>query len=717
LLDQLEGLSRRKPILVLFEDAHWADATSLELLDLMADRLGHLPILAIITSRPGFEPTWAGLHNVTALPLGRLEEPQVRGLAERVTKGRRLPSEVMAQIIAKTDGIPLFVEELTKTVLETGILVEDAEGYQLSGPLPVLAVPATLHDSLMARLDRLAAVKEVAQVGAAIGREFSYGLLQTASARDDASLRWALERLEESELVFRRGDPRDAIYTFKHALVQDAAYESLLKSRRQVLHQRIGEALRDRFSTLAETEPEVVAHHFTQAGLTEPAVEWWGKAGDRAMLRSAYNEAIAHLTRGIALTELLTDPASRRRVQLRLQTAYGYALLHGRGFTSPETSAALARARELATSVEDATERLSACYGMFTGSYLRADLAAMRELANVLLTDASSLPGSTEATIANTVAGITHWFQGDYVGARRHFEHAVAAYNRERDRQLASPFGQDPGITAMGFLARVLWPLGEVDKAAYLAEETVSAAKRTDDVPTIIAACSIACLNAIIRSKPDRAAPHAKTLVRLAHEHGLPTGLALGRTYLGWARWCAGDRDGEAEMREGLELMHDLGMCVFVPLIRVELVEAEPKKDRLEAALATLDSQLAEAESSGQHWLDAELNRLRGELLQRSQPPDLTAAEVAFTRAIEIARSQQTRTFELRAALSLAKLYQTIGRTEEARELLGPALVGFAVGPELPEVAEAERLLAEVSGHRADALTASTKPGARPQCT
>jgi class 3 adenylate cyclase len=263
LLDQLEELARHESILLVFEDVHWADATSLELLDLMVDRLGHLPVLAIFTFRPGFEPAWAGLRNVTTLALGRLERPQVQAMVEQVTGGRALPAEVMKEIINKTDGIPLFVEELTKTVLEAGILVGDAEGYRLDGPLPPLAIPATLQDSLMARLDRLAPIKEIAQIGSAIGREFSYTLLKTVAGRDEAALRSGLAQLEEAELVFRRGGPPEAVYKFKHALVQDAAYESLLKSRRQVLHRRIAETLRDHFPAIAETEPEVVAHHFT----------------------------------------------------------------------------------------------------------------------------------------------------------------------------------------------------------------------------------------------------------------------------------------------------------------------------------------------------------------------------------------------------------------------------------------------------------------------
>jgi class 3 adenylate cyclase len=411
LLDQLEGLARCKPILLLFEDAHWADATSLELLDLMADRLGHLPILALVTFRPGFEPAWAGLHNVTKLSLVRLDRSQVQAMVEQVTGGRRLPAEVTAQIIDKTDGIPLFVEELTKAVMEAGILVENTEGYRLDGPLPPLAIPATLQDSLMARLDRLAAIKEMAQVGAAIGREFSYALLHTVTRRNEASLDSALSQLEEAGLLFRTRAPPDVHYTFKHALVQDAAYESLLKSRRQVLHRRIAEALRERFSATVDTEPEVVAHHYTQAGLTESAVEWWGKAGDRALQAFAYKEAIAHLEKALSLVEQLSDGRAQRLLRLRLHSTYGYALIHSRGPASQDATAAFTLALQVAAGLEHTEERFSTYYGLWLGSFNRAETTWMREFAEAFLEDVRLKPRSLEAGIANRMLGQTVWFE------------------------------------------------------------------------------------------------------------------------------------------------------------------------------------------------------------------------------------------------------------------------------------------------------------------
>ena len=288
---------------MLFEDAHWADATSLEVLDLAIERVRRLPVLLLVTYRPEFEPPWKGLPDVAEIVLQRLDRVDAEKLVERVAGGRKLPAEVLPQIVAKTDGVPLFVEELTKNVLESGLLRRGRRSLRLDGPLPPLAIPSTLQDSLMARLDRLAAVKEIAQVGAAIGREFSYPLLYAVADRGEATLRAALAQLEDSELVFRSGEPPVARYTFKHALVQDTAYESLLKSRRQILHRRIAETLRDKFADVVDAEPELLAHHFTHAGLIEPAIEYWGKAGDLALRRSAFKEAIAHLGKAIEMTE------------------------------------------------------------------------------------------------------------------------------------------------------------------------------------------------------------------------------------------------------------------------------------------------------------------------------------------------------------------------------------------------------------------------------
>src|SRR5499426_4101241 len=359
LLDQFEGLARRQPILLSFEDAHWADATSLELLDLTVERVRQLRVLALFTFRPEFEPPWAGLPNVGTLTLGRLARDDVENMVARVTGGRVLPTEVMKQIVAKTDGNPLFVEELTKTVLEAGILIENGEGYRLDGPLPPLAIPETLQDSLMARLDRLAPVREIGQIGAAIGREFSYSLLRALVGRDETALKHGLAQLEQAGLVFRRGDPPEAIYSFKHALVQDAAYESLLKSRLQVLHGRIASTLEERFADIVVSQPEIVAHHFTEAGLAESAMSYWLKAGNLALSRSANAEAVKHLRQGIELTHSEAPSAQRVRKELDLYLALGPATAATEGYAATETLRVFSRAGDLLGDRGTPTEQMT----------------------------------------------------------------------------------------------------------------------------------------------------------------------------------------------------------------------------------------------------------------------------------------------------------------------------------------------------------------------
>src|SRR5438093_3891938 len=390
LLDQFEGLARRQPILLSFEDAHWADATSLELLDLTVERVRQLPVLALFTSRPEFEPPWIGLPNVGALTLGRLDHNDVESMIARMTGGRVLPADVVTQIVAKTDGNPLFVEELTKAVLEANILVEDAEGYRLDGPLPPLAIPATLQDSLMARLDRLAPVREIAQIGAAVGREFSYSLMRPLVGRVESALKRALAQLEQAELVFRRGAPPEAAYSFKHALVRDAAYESMLKSRRQQLHGEIARTLEERFTDIVASQPEIVAHHLTQAGLVEPAIAYWLKAGQQAARRSANAEALNHLARGLELLPNIEEPMLRNKSELLLQTSLGNSLRATKGWSIDGVKHAYTRALQLCTESGFDEHTLPAVFGLWTWNFVHAALGEAQVLADQLVNTAEN---------------------------------------------------------------------------------------------------------------------------------------------------------------------------------------------------------------------------------------------------------------------------------------------------------------------------------------
>ena len=471
LLDQFEGLARRQPILLVFEDAQWADATSLELLDLTIERVRQLPVLALFTFRPEFEPPWIGLPNVGTLTLGRLDRNDVESMVARVTGGRVPPAEVMKQIVAKTDGNPLFVEELTKAVLEAGILVEDAEGYRLAGPLPPLAIPATLQDSLMSRLDRLAPVREIGQIGAAIGREFSYSLLRVLVGRDETALQNALTQLEQAELVFRRGEPPEAIYSFKHALVRDAAYESLLKSRRQPLHGQIARTLEERFSDIVASQPEIVAHHFTEAGLVEPAIDYWLKAGQHAARRSANAEALNHLARGLELLPTIDDPMLRNKWELLLQTLLGHSLRATKGWSVDSVKRAYTRALQLCKESGLDEHTLPAVFGLWTWHFLRAALDEAQALAEHLVNTAENADDSVFKVLAHEALGFTLFARGKFAPAHAALKRSISMCEDSKAAAYLDLSAQDPRVHVRLYDGMALWLLGYPDQALRICAE------------------------------------------------------------------------------------------------------------------------------------------------------------------------------------------------------------------------------------------------------
>jgi predicted ATPase/class 3 adenylate cyclase len=701
LLDQLEALARQKPVLMLFEDLHWADATSLEVLDLTVERVRALPVLALFTFRPEYEAPWTGLSHVTSIALDRLAPAEVEILAEHVA-GRPLPPEVTAQIVAKTDGVPLFVEELTKAVLEGGLLVAGPQGWRLDGPLPPFAIPATLQDSLAARLDRLAPVKEIAQIGAAIGREFSYPLLRAVAGRDEPALRAALAQLEEAELLFRSGKPPDARYTFKHALVQDTAYETLLRSRRQILHRQIADVLRGEFAAIAAAEPELVAHHLTQAGLDEPATEWWSKAGDQALRRSAFKEAAAHLGKAIQLADKLaaTAPsAATASDRLRLQTRLGNALIWAKGHQAPETGAAFARARELASRVVDASERFSAYYGLWVGYVTRSEPAPAREIAELFLREATAQPDCPESVIAHRVSGFTCLYFGDLADAHEHFQKSLELYDQARHGDFANRFGQDSRVVAEILDALALWVLGRIDEALPFADCALADAESAAHVPTTSYALVHAALLGLLRHNPEAVATYNQALADIVSRYDLPafwSGFAA--FFQGWATWSDGAKASRrAEMRRGLTINREQGFVWLVPNFEAALAEAEASAGEVAAGLQRLDDALAELERTEQRWYEAEMHRIRAEILLKRDLANTTAAKQSLQVAIAIAQSQKARSFELRAALSLAKLYRATNRHGDAYAVLAPAVEGFPPTQQFPDLAEAQTLLAALS--------------------
>jgi class 3 adenylate cyclase/tetratricopeptide (TPR) repeat protein len=478
LADQLPGLATVQPVLLIWEDAHWADPTSLELLDLVVDCVQSIPVLVIITFRPEFAARWTGYTHVTPLVLNRLSRKQAATMIQNVTSDKALPHEVFDQIIAKTDGVPLFVEELTKTVLESGLLKDAGNRYTLAGPLPPLAIPATLQDSLLARLDRLAPVKEVAQIGAVIGREFSYELLAAVTAQPPKALRQALADLVKSELVFGHGPPPYASYTFKHALVQDAAYGSLLRSKRQQWHSRIARVLEDRFSEIADTQPELLAHHFTQAGFAEQAVVYWQRAGELAITRSALVEAVAHLTQGLEALKNLPDTVGHQRCELGLQISLGSAIGGTKGLGSPQAGRTWERARELCGALGESTQLPRLLFGQFTFHMARAEFSRAQEAGKELV-HAGEAQGDTLAQSNGHFAiGESLFHLGELVQSSRHHNQALALYDPTRHQTLVFVNNHDSRVESLSYLSNALLILGYPDQAQKRSCEALVAAQK-----------------------------------------------------------------------------------------------------------------------------------------------------------------------------------------------------------------------------------------------
>jgi class 3 adenylate cyclase/predicted ATPase len=667
--------ARTQAVVLAFEDLHWADPTSLDLIRALAERGAQAPLLIIATARPEFRPPWSVRSHHSAISLSPLDRMQIGKMVRELSAHHALPRDIVEGVSERTGGVPLFVEEVTRLLLERG----EQGGAQ--------AIPPTLQQSLAARLDQLGSARETAQIGSVLGRGFSYALLQSVAGLDEDALQSALERLAEADILFVEGDGAQATYRFKHALIQDAAYDSLLKSRRQAMHRRAAEILCES----ASPEPEAIAHHFTQAGLDDLAIEWWGKAGDQALRRSAFQEAIAHLGKAIKMADKAAGVSSRGQ---KLHVAYGNALIAARGYGAPETTQAFARARESAVGDKDEPGRLAADYGLWVGSFTRGELPAMRAHADTFLGDVEAGPDSPEAGVAHRAAGLTHWFAGEYREAREHLERALALFQPGRDDDLAFRFGHDAGAGAMLYLALTLWPLGEVERAVSLICDAEARIAGLAHTATRAHAKWHVAMFWLMRGDLSRAAPNAAELATLTRESELSLWRARGGFLDGLSMAENGRHSGALEaMRRGVESLREQNVLVIDGLIKIALAEAEARAGDVDRALAILDEALATCERIGHRAFDAELHRVRGEMLLRHEPTNPAPAEAAFGRAIEIAGGQGTRSFSLRASLSIAKLYRSTGRPGDAHSVLAPALEGFAPTLEMPEIAEAQALL------------------------
>jgi class 3 adenylate cyclase/tetratricopeptide (TPR) repeat protein/ABC-type transport system involved in cytochrome c biogenesis ATPase subunit len=694
LLDQFEGLARRRPILLSFEDANWADATSLELLDLTVERVRQLPVLALFTFRPEFEPPWVGLPNVGTLTLGRLDRNGVESMVARVTGGRVPPAEVMKQIVAKTDGNPLFVEELTKAVLETGILVEDGEGYRLEGPLPPLAIPETLQDSLMARLDRLAPVKEIGQIGAAIGREFSYSLLRAVVGRDETALKHGLAQLEQAGLVFRRGEPPDAVYSFKHALVRDAAYESLLKSRRQQLHGQIARALEQSFAAIVASEPEIVAHHFTAAGLVEPAIDYWLKAVQQAARRSANAEALNHLARGLELLPNIDDPMLRNKSELLLQTSLGNSLRATKGWSIDSVRHAYTRALELCKESGFDEHTLPAVFGLWTWNFVRSALGEAQSLAERLVNIAENVDDSVYKALAHEALGFTLFAHGKFAAAHAALQRSISMCEDSKAAAYLDLSAQDPRVHVRLYDGIVLWLLGYPDQALRICAEARRYADTSQHPFSSAMAQTISLRVHQLRGEAAVVAGQADAAIALCEEHEFVHYLAMALILRGWATARQGEFEkGIAEIQAGLERERATGALLFESYALGLLADACIKNERYEQAFDFLDqAQLRLDEENSARYYAAEIYRLLGETYLRSRR-ELDRAERCFCKGLEVAREQKAKSLELKLCVSMYDLYELRHNADKYRPQLREIYGFFSEGFDTTDLVRAKARL------------------------
>ena len=685
-LDLVTGMAQQRPLLLLFEDMHWADATSLEMLDLLAERIRLLPVILVVTSRPETPPRWQGLPNTTTLTLDRLEPDSMLAIVANAAADTSLTADALQRIVAKAEGNPLFAEEITRTVVEAGL--------QADPEAPGLGVPDTLHDLLMARLDSMGAAKEVAQIGAAIGREFAAPLLRELYEREDSVLDAALSRLRNAALVHRRGEGPDATYVFKHALLQDAAYDSLLKSRRLGLHRHIAEILSRRHSDEIGAEPEVVAQHYARAGMLREAIGWWSQGIERALRRSAYPEALGHFRNVMPLIETVGEGNVDLPLLLKLQVNHGQALIATRGFAAPETSAAFVRANQLAMRVEDPSERYSIFYGLWSGHYVRGDMPAMAEAARAFLDDAILRPDLPEIGVAHRAFGVTRWYLGDYLTAQWHLEWAFALYDPVRDRSLAFKFAQDPGLSALNYLGYALWPLGEVDRACDVMAQAGALGLSSGHGGSMAYVHYYKALFETIRLEPEVAAPSLRALADVTQAHGLAFWNRAGVGLSGWVLCRRGDHEGGmALIRKALAAHEAEGLGSMIPTVQYVQADVARSPAEVEVALDAVNACLHRNGDDGGYWLGAEMLRMRGELLLRQHRPDPDGADTAFRAALVVSKAQRTRSFTLRAAMSLARLHGASAAAE-----LRSSLEGFTETAAFAEVAAAKSLLAKIGG-------------------
>jgi class 3 adenylate cyclase/predicted ATPase len=700
LIAQMEALTRQTPVLIIFEDVHWSDPTTLEVLGRLVGRIRCLRVLLIVTFRPEFEPPWIGQPHVTALTINRLTEREIGAMIDRVVGNKLLPANIRQDIIERTDGIPLFVEEMTKAVLEAE---GEGEARRIAAgvPSPALAVPASLQASLMARLDRLGPAKDVAQIGAALGREFSHALLAAAVRKPEPELNSALDRLVQSGLLFRQGAPPHASYLFKHALVQDTAYGTLLRDPRRALHARIADVLENQFAEIAEAQPELLARHYMEAGLIAKSSGFWGKAGQRSLARSALVEAVEQLSQAIDQIATLPSTSETRREQIKLQIALINTLFHVKGYAAPETKAAAEKARllieqakGLGESPEDPLLLFSVLYGFWVANLVAFNSDVCTDLAKQFLSLAEEQGATVPLMIGHQIFGISVQSAGDITKGRAHYDQAISLYDPVEHWSLATRFGQDSSVVILSRRSAAAWLLGYPEAALTDAEHAVRNAREIGHAATLMYALSHGCFARYQSGNYASATAAFDELVALAEEKGTLFWKAFGMMNQGCACALSGQPSEAVRMITfGLSARQSTGATMWMPFFLSYLARAHTELGKFEDAWSFISEAIKAVETSKERWCEAEVYRMAGEITLMAPEPDIAKAEPYFERALAIARSQQAKSWELRAAISMAQLWRHQSKRDEARDLLAPVYNWFTEGLDTRDLKEAKALL------------------------
>jgi class 3 adenylate cyclase/predicted ATPase len=701
---QLEALVRSSPVLMVFEDAHWSDPTSLELFGRTVDRIRRLSVLLIVTLRPEFEPAWIGQPHVTPLNLNRLAPREVGAIIDHIVGNKPLPANIRQDIIERTDGIPLFVEEMTKAVLEAESESEARRAAALV-PSPALAVPASLHASLMARLDRLGPAKELAQIGAAIGREFSHPLLAAVVHKPEAELQTTLDRLIRTGLLLRQGGAPYATYFFKHALVRDAAYSTLLREPRRALHARIAETLESQFAEVSENQPELLARHCTEAGQIEKAAALWGKAGLRSAQRSALVEATEQLRRALDQIATLTATPALRREEIKLQVALITPLLHVNGYAAPETRAAVERARLLIEQAEalgeppeDPLLLFSVLYGFWVANLVAFNGDVMRELAVQFLALADKQKATGPLLMGHRLMGLSLLHTGDIVDGRAHLDRAITFYDPAEHRPLATRFGQDIGAATLSWKSLGFWLLGYPEAALADSEHALKVAREIGHSATLMYVLNFSAWTHIHCGNYSAAKALVDEFSALKDQTGSVFWGAWGMMQQGCLLALTGKApDAVQTITCGVTAMRSTGTTMWMPLWLSYLARANAEIGHFDDARCCIGEAMAAAETAKERWCEAEVNRVAGEIALLSPEPDLAKAEADFERAVAVAREQQARSWELRAAMGMARLWRDQGRRPQARDILAPVYGWFTEGFGTLDLKQAKAMLDELA--------------------